>query len=92
MGGMTPQEMCGYTYGSEELDALIDQVQATPDPEQAQPIFWEIDQVMHDDIPSVSVVAPAQIHAWNSKLHGIPDPSQYDLQAWHYPERWWMEQ
>ncbi|MBV7339388.1 ABC transporter substrate-binding protein [Chloroflexi bacterium TSY] len=91
--GKSALETCGnYQYGSSELDALMDQALAIADPEQAAPIMWEIDKMLHEDPPGVMVVGPVTIHAWSSKLHGRPAGDVYDLQVWNKPEQWWLEQ
>ena len=91
--GQTALEACGnYQYGSEELDALMDEALAIADPEEAAPIMWQIDEILHEDPPGVMVVGPVTIHAWNSKLHGRLPGDEYDLQVWFKPEQWWLEQ
>lgn len=93
MDGQTALEACGnYLYGSEELDSLMDQALAIADPEEAAPIMWQIDEILHEDPPGVMVVGPVTIHAWNSNLHGRPPGDEYDLQVWFKPEQWWLAQ
>lgn len=93
LGDQTALEACGgYRYGSPELDALMDQALAVADPEEAAPIMWEIDRMLHEDPPGVMFIGPVTIHAWDSKLHGRPPGDEYDLQFWTKPEQWWLEQ
>jgi len=93
LDGQTALEACGdYQYGSPELDALMDEALAIADPEEAAPLMWQIDEILHDDPPGVMVVGPVTIHAWNSQLHGRPAGDEYDLQVWVKPEQWWLAQ
>ena len=93
LDGETPLEACGgEQYGSEELNALMDQALAVADQEEAAPIMWEIDQMLYDDPPGVMFVGPATLHAWTSKLHGLQAGDEYDLQVWYKPELWWLEE
>lgn len=91
LDGQTPLEACGnYEYGSEELNALMDQALAVADPQQAAPIMWEIDSILHDDPPGIMFIGPATLHAWSSRLHGLQPGDVYDLQVWNKPELWWL--
>lgn len=93
LNGQTALEACGnYQYGSPELDALMDQALAIADPDEAAPIMWQIDEMLHEDPPGIMVVGPVTIHAWNSNLHGRPPGDEYDLQVWFKPEQWWLAQ
>ena len=92
-GGISALEGCGnYQFGSPELDALMDQALAIADPEDAAPIFWEIDRMLYENKPGVMFVGPANLFAWSSKLHGRPAGDEFDLQVWNKPEQWWLEQ
>ena len=87
-----PLEECGgYIFGNKELDALMDKAVAATGQEEAQPIFWEIDRWFYENPHAAPVVAPATIHAWNSRLVGFEDCRVYDCQYWTKPEEWWLE-
>lgn len=93
LAGQTPLEACGgYEYGSEELNALMDQALTIADQEQAAPIMWEIDRMLYEDPPGIMYVGPATLHAQSSKLHGLQPGDVYDLQVWNKPELWWLEE
>lgn len=86
-------EACGnYVFGTPELDAAVKAALAETNREEAQPLFWEVDRLLHEYSPGVMVIGPANLFAWSSSLHGVPSGDEYDLQTWPHPELWWMAQ
>ncbi|MEX1021294.1 MAG: ABC transporter substrate-binding protein [Litorilinea sp.] len=93
LGDQTALEACGgVQYGSEELNALMDQALAVADQEQAAPIMWEIDRMLYEDPPGIMFVGPVTLHAWSSNFQGIQPGDEFDLQVWRKPELWWLSE
>ena len=90
--GKTALEGCGnYIYGSDELDALMDQALLIGDQELAAPIMWQIDELLWKDPPGVPVINIVELHAWSSNLHDVKSGEEYDLRHWRHAEEWWLE-
>ena len=70
----------------------MDQALAIADPEKAKPIMQEIDRMLWEDPSGLPVLSPADIHAWDSQLHGVPSGDVYNLSWWMKPEQWWLAQ
>jgi peptide/nickel transport system substrate-binding protein len=90
-GGLTAAEYIGYTPGSPELDALIDQVSAASGLEAALPTFHEIDRYLYENVAFINFVAPSQILGWRSELVG-PGMQRGGGESlyWLRPETWFL--
>jgi len=59
-------------YCNEELDALLDQVDATVDVEERRELYCQIQKIMQDDGPYMLPIWAAQFGATQSRVH-LPD-------------------
>ncbi|MBI3942200.1 MAG: ABC transporter substrate-binding protein [Chloroflexi bacterium] len=94
-GGKTGKELAeGYTVGTPEIDALIDQIRATADVAKATPLFRRLDRWCYEEIPIViPAIAPANIFGWSKKLQGYDNfKGAGRLESWYFPEKWWLSE
>jgi peptide/nickel transport system substrate-binding protein len=69
-------------YCNEELDALLDQVDATVDVEERRGLYCQIQTIMQDDGPYLLPIWAAQFGATQSRVH-LPDTYSRGGFLWH---------
>ncbi|MDQ3779945.1 MAG: hypothetical protein M3354_05305, partial [Chloroflexota bacterium] len=73
-------------YANPELDALLTQAKETIDPEQAKPIYAQIQQIIMDDVPMHYAWYRPFLHAVDKRFTGYTDSAAYGL--FHTLEDW----
>lgn len=58
-------------YADDEFDALIDELQVSPDDETTKQVLDRIQARWDETIPSVTVSAVPEYVAWDPKVHGV---------------------
>jgi peptide/nickel transport system substrate-binding protein len=69
-------------YCNEELDALLDQVDATVDVEERRELYCQIQKIMQDEGPYILPIWAAQFGATQSRVH-LPDTYSRGGFLWH---------
>ena len=75
-------------YCNPELDALLDQVDATVDVEERRELYCQIQKIMQDDGPYILPIWAAQFGATQSRVH-LPDTYSRGGFLWHMT---WMSE
>ena len=60
-----------YGHVNEELEALVAAGEVEEDEQKGQEIYWEINQMLLDDLPTINVMTYPRTWVWNSKVHDI---------------------
>ncbi|OZI71660.1 ABC transporter substrate-binding protein [Bordetella genomosp. 12] len=60
-------------YHSARVDQLFEEAGAEPDVARRQALYFEIQKLVYDDIPSVGIAAPQTFAVYNARLDGVLD-------------------
>lgn len=60
---------CGYD--NPDLEALVATGTVEPDEEKRQEIYWEINQMLLDDLPAINVMTYPRVWVWNKDAKGV---------------------
>lgn len=58
-------------YANPEWDELTAQLQAVDNPDDAEEVLTQLEEIWAEDAPGVSIAAGAMINAWNPNVHGV---------------------
>lgn len=76
-------------YSSSKFDELLDQAIQETDPEQAQKLYSEIQQLVYEDVPLIPLYSPNWTIAANVHVKGVTIPAVGDAMV--YKNIYWEE-
>jgi len=75
-------------YSNPDLDAIIDAALETTDVETRKDLYFQMQAILAEEVPSPIIYFRRATECWNSRLHGY-DPN--DINRWDNAHLWWVE-
>jgi peptide/nickel transport system substrate-binding protein len=81
-------------YRNPKMDELIDAGVRVVDPEERQPIYYEIQEIFAEEVPVLYIMVDDGYQIFSNKVKGLPDPGTVlsSLEIYRSAWTWWLEE
>lgn len=72
-------------YASEEMDALLGELQQVSDPEDAREVIKGVEELWATEVPGITLTSGGLFTGWNDNVHGVVPTSESNMlfgEAW----------
>jgi peptide/nickel transport system substrate-binding protein len=79
-------------YRNPEMDALIEQGVQLVDPEDRQPIYYQIQELFVEEVPVLYIMVDDGYSVYSKKVGGLPDTILNATYLYREAWQWWLEE
>jgi peptide/nickel transport system substrate-binding protein len=81
-------------FKNEEMDKLIEEGTSVVDPEERQPIYYNIQELFVEEVPVLYLQVDTWYNIFSTRVKGLPDPADVQENLWVYRTawQWWVEE
>ena len=79
-------------FRNPEMDALIEQGVQLVDPEERQPIYYQIQELFVEEVPVLYIMVDEGFAPFSAKVGGLPDTVLDGTNLFKEAHQWWLEE